>query len=110
MSRYSTTNVRSWKARKTHYFEILDREDPGNIKRVSNKNVELLVLEKQKIEKEIKDGLYGLEFISLLELSKKFMKDFEAADPSTSCIKDYNYYCVRCWGDMMGGRMNGKAE
>ena len=91
MSRYSTTNVRSWKARKTHYFEILDNEDPSNIKRISNKNIELLVLDKQKIEKEIKDGLYGLEFISLLELSKKFMKDFEATDPSTSCINDYNY-------------------
>ena len=91
MSRYSTTNVRSWKARKTHYFEILDNEDPKNIKRISNRNIELLVLDKQKIEKEIKDGLYGLEFISLLELSKKFMKDFEATDPSTSCINDYNY-------------------
>ena len=54
MSRYSTSNVRSWKARKSQYFEILDREDPGNIKRVSNKNVELLILEKQKIEKKVK--------------------------------------------------------
>jgi len=109
MSRYSTTNVRSWKARKSQYFEILDREDPGNIKRISNKNVELLILEKQKIEKEIKDGLYGLEFISLLELSKKFMKDFEAADPSTSCIKDYNYLLCAMLGRYDGGKNEWKG-
>ena len=39
MTRYSTTDLRFWKARNKHYFEIIDSQNKKNIKRVSDKDV-----------------------------------------------------------------------
>tara|TARA_R100000458_G_C8256523_1_gene232576 strand:+ start:248 stop:1402 length:1155 start_codon:yes stop_codon:yes gene_type:complete len=94
--RYSITNIRLWKARKVHYFEIIDSET-GSRKRVSDKSIENLVVQKQGIDSEIKNGTYGLDFVSLEDVFGKYMKSLLKREPSQSTINDYNYCAKQLW-------------
>ena len=94
--RYSTTNIRLWKARKVHYFEITDSET-GSKKRISNKSIEDLVVQKQGIDSEIKNGTYGLDFVSLEDVFNKYMESLLKREPSQSTINDYNYCAKQLW-------------
>lgn len=94
--RYSTTNIRLWKTRKVHYFEIIDSET-GSKKRISNKSIEDLVVQKQGIDSEIKNGTYGLDFISLEDVFDKYMESLSKREPSQSTINDYNACAKQLW-------------
>jgi integrase len=94
--RYSITNIRLWKARKVHYFEIIDSET-GSRKRISDKSIENLVVQKQGIDNEIKNGTYGLDFISLEDVFNKYMESLLKREPSQSTINDYNYCAKQLW-------------
>jgi len=94
--RYSTTNIRLWKTRKVHYFEITDSET-GSKKRISNKSIEDLVVQKQGIDSEIKNGTYGLDFVSLEDVFNKYMESLLKREPSQSTINDYNYCAKQLW-------------
>ena len=94
--RYSITNIRLWKARKVHYFEIIDSET-GSRKRISDKSIENLVVQKQGIDSEIKNGTYGLDFVSLEDVFGKYMKSLLKREPSQSTINDYNYCAKQLW-------------
>ncbi len=99
MSRYTTTDLRFWKARKKHYFEIIDNEDPKNIKRVSDNNIVDLVRKKDVIDEEIKNGVYGLDFISLGDTYNRYRASLEKRKnpPSTSTFNDYDYCAKQLW-------------
>ena len=94
--RYSITNIRLWKARKVHYFEIIDSET-GSRKRISDKSIENLVVQKQGIDNEIKNGTYGLDFVSLEDVFGKYMESLLKREPSQSTINDYNYCAKQLW-------------
>jgi integrase len=99
MSRYTTTDLRFWKARKKHYFEIIDNEDTKNIKRVSDNNIVDLVRKKDVIDEEIKNGVYGLDFISLGDTYNRYRASLEKRknQPSTSTFNDYDYCAKQLW-------------
>lgn len=96
--RYKITKISPWKTRNQFFFQVVDtlnRSSRG--KRFSNKDIEELVLEKKKIEKEIESGMYGLEFISLKDVFTKYMESLEKRDPSQATINDYNYCAIHLW-------------
>tara|TARA_R110002012_G_scaffold271837_1_gene457139 strand:- start:169 stop:1359 length:1191 start_codon:yes stop_codon:yes gene_type:complete len=99
MSRYTTTDLRFWKARKKHYFEIIDNENSKNIKRVSDNNIVDLVRKKDVIDEEIKNGVYGLDFISLGDTYNRYRASLEKRKnpPSTSTFNDYDYCAKQLW-------------
>ena len=95
-NRYTITKISPWNSRNKHYFEVNDLINKS-VKRFSNKDIEELVLEKKKIEEEIKNGIYGLEHVPLNDVFIKYMESLEKRNPSQSTINDYNYCAKQLW-------------
>ena len=95
-NRYTITKISPWNSRNKHYFEVNDLINKS-VKRFSNKDIEELVLEKKKIEEEIKNGMYGLSFVSLKDVFERYMESLANREPSQSTINDYNYCAKQLW-------------
>jgi len=99
MTRYITTDLRFWKDRNKHYFEIIDSQNSKNIKRVSDKDVVSLVRKKDSIDADINAGVYGLDLITLEDVYDKYKSSLEKRKnpPSTSTFNDYDYCARQLW-------------
>ena len=95
-NRYTITKISPWNSRNKHYFEVKDLINKST-KRYSNKDIENLVMEKKQIEKQIQDGMYGLDFISLKDVFVQYMDALKKRDPSQSTINDYEYCAKQLW-------------
>ena len=96
MNRYITTKILPWNSRNKWYFEITDITTK-KIKRISDKDLEKLVLQKRDIDKEIAEGIYGQEFVSLEEVFTRYMGDIERRKPTAATINDYNHCANQLW-------------
>jgi len=99
MSRYSTTNIYYWTARQKHYFEIIDAENPKKKKRITEKELIPCSRLKDEIDLQIKNNLYGLDFVSLKDTYNKYRASLENRKnpPSSSTFNDYDYCAKQLW-------------
>ena len=91
-NRYKITEIREWKVRSKWFFQVHDNENK-NVKRFSNSDYDLCIEERIKIKKQIDNGTYNLEYITVNKLFDLYLEHcLNRTKPiSKSCEIDYQY-------------------